>query len=114
MTSAKIETAAQHLWTHWQEGRRLPALPAELRPATVGNSPQLPRLRVTGFGQDTQIRSVPACSGYAVGRCIRFENSRLLTDDAQWHDDCDSNRDRDSGAMKSHRVQMVHDASNRL
>jgi 2-keto-4-pentenoate hydratase len=34
MTSAEIETAARHLWTHWQEGTRTGGLPDACRPAT--------------------------------------------------------------------------------
>ncbi len=34
MTRAQIETAARHLWTHWQEGTRTGGLPDTCRPAT--------------------------------------------------------------------------------
>lgn len=34
MTSAEIETAARHLWTHWQEETRTGSLPDACRPAT--------------------------------------------------------------------------------
>jgi 2-keto-4-pentenoate hydratase len=34
MTSAEIETAARHLWTHWQKETRTGSLPDACRPAT--------------------------------------------------------------------------------
>jgi 2-keto-4-pentenoate hydratase len=34
MTPSSAQAASDLLWRHWQEGRRLAALPAELRPAT--------------------------------------------------------------------------------
>jgi 2-keto-4-pentenoate hydratase len=34
LTRTQVEAASDLLWTHWQDGKRLPALPAQLRPAT--------------------------------------------------------------------------------
>jgi len=34
MNRAQIESAARHLWTHWQEGTRTKGLPDDCRPAT--------------------------------------------------------------------------------
>lgn len=34
LTRTHVEAAADLLWAHWQEGTRLPELPAQLRPAT--------------------------------------------------------------------------------
>ncbi|MBM3549125.1 MAG: hydratase [Alphaproteobacteria bacterium] len=34
LTTQQVEAASELLWTHWQEGRRLAALPAQLSPAT--------------------------------------------------------------------------------
>lgn len=34
LTRQHAETASELLWTHWQAGTRLPALPPQVRPAT--------------------------------------------------------------------------------
>ena len=34
LTKSHCESASELLWSHWQDGKRLPALPAQVRPAT--------------------------------------------------------------------------------